>query len=341
MTALLKYQRLEAAGVWRPAPRARLRDVVVTVGDATLVLMDPRSETPLAHWSLPAVTRLNPGQNPAIYGPSRIEADEVLEIDDPLMIAAIEKLQTAIDARRPHPGRLRGLLLGMALMGVVILGLLWFPGAAIRHATAVAAPAQREAIGRQVLARLESVTGPSCRRAAGATVLDRMATRLGLEASRVVVLPATLKTGRGLPGQMVVLGDDLLAAQSGPDIAAGHVLAAQARAETSDPLQDVLEYVGARAALTLLLRGDLPDRALEGYGERMLAAWPQRAPLDSALIERFNQAGIPPRPFLMSSDPQQRDSASWAALAAAPTRPSPKPILSPGEWSQLQHICDP
>lgn len=53
MTALEQYQRLEAAGTWRETRKAGLRDVIVSFGDATLILSDPRSETPLAHWSLP------------------------------------------------------------------------------------------------------------------------------------------------------------------------------------------------------------------------------------------------------------------------------------------------
>ena len=59
MTALNQYQRLEAAGIWRETPQAQARDVIVSFGDATLVLTDPRSEVPLAHWSLPAVTRFS------------------------------------------------------------------------------------------------------------------------------------------------------------------------------------------------------------------------------------------------------------------------------------------
>ena len=47
MTALSKYQRLESAGLWRQDADAQRRDVVVNLGDASLVLSDPRSEMPL------------------------------------------------------------------------------------------------------------------------------------------------------------------------------------------------------------------------------------------------------------------------------------------------------
>ena len=95
MTALTQFQRLEATGVWRPNPSERLRDVIVSFGDATLILRDPRSEEPLSHWSLPAVTRLNPGQMPAIFAPGDAEQDEVVEIDDTLMVQAIERVHSA------------------------------------------------------------------------------------------------------------------------------------------------------------------------------------------------------------------------------------------------------
>ena len=56
VTALHRYQRLEAEGVWRATPDARRQEVIVVLGDATLVIHD-RGERPLAHWSLPAVER--------------------------------------------------------------------------------------------------------------------------------------------------------------------------------------------------------------------------------------------------------------------------------------------
>jgi hypothetical protein len=80
MTALSEFQRLEAQGSWRESPDARLREVVVSFGDATLMLSDPKSDTPLSHWSLPAVTRLNPGKSPAIFSPGPDDRDETVRL---------------------------------------------------------------------------------------------------------------------------------------------------------------------------------------------------------------------------------------------------------------------
>ena len=68
-TALSKYQRLEAAGLWRADARPRKRlDVIVSVGEATLTITDMR-ERVQTHWSIAAIARANPGQRPAIYHP--------------------------------------------------------------------------------------------------------------------------------------------------------------------------------------------------------------------------------------------------------------------------------
>ncbi len=107
MTALEEYQRLEASGLWRASPDAQRNEVIVSIGDATLVITDLR-ERPLAHWSLPAVERLNPGQNPAMYHPDG-DPGETLELseNEKEMVAAIEKLRTAVERHGSHPGRLR------------------------------------------------------------------------------------------------------------------------------------------------------------------------------------------------------------------------------------------
>ena len=80
MTALQEYQRLESTGLWRATPEDQRREVVVSFGDATLVIADPRGGHALTHWSLPAVVRLNPARRPALYAPAA-DAGEELEID--------------------------------------------------------------------------------------------------------------------------------------------------------------------------------------------------------------------------------------------------------------------
>ena len=129
MTALTKYARLEATGLWRPTPEAQRREVIVSIGAATLVISDLKDQA-LTHWSLAAVERGNAGQRPAIYHPDG-DPGETLELPDneTEMIEAIETLRRAINRGRPHPGRLRwvGMLATLAVAGA--LAVFWLPGA--------------------------------------------------------------------------------------------------------------------------------------------------------------------------------------------------------------------
>lgn len=338
MTALNQYERLEAFGVWRETPKAQLRDVVVSFGDATLILTDPRSNVPLTHWSLPAVTRLNPGAMPAIYAPGGPEAGEELELDDEWMIAAIAKINRAIEASKPHPGRLRGGLMLGAAAAMAVLGLFWVPPALVRHAADIAPPAQRAEIGRMILAEIAKTTGTPCSRPAGDMVRHKLATRLIGPDAEIAVVPATLRGALRLPGPITVIGEDLIAGQLSPEVAAGHILAAQAAAVESDPMLAALRYAGPRATLHLLTAGTLQANALSGYGETLLADAVPR-PDDEKLLAYFTRAGLSSEPYARSLDPT--GEAVLGLIEADPFRTAlAKPVLSDREWIALQEICD-
>lgn len=338
MTALNQYQRLEAAGVWRETPKSQLRDVIVSFGDATLILTDPRSEVPLAHWSLPAVTRLNPGKLPARYAPGGPEAGEELEIDEELMIAAISKVHHAIEASKPHPGRLRGgLMLGAAAI-MAVMAVFWVPPALVRHAADIAPPAQRAEIGRLILSEIAKTTGSPCSRPAGDMVRQKLALRLIGPDAEIAVVPATLRGAIRLPGPITVIGEDLIAGQLSPEVASGHILAAQAAAVESDPMLAALRYAGPRATFHLLTAGTLPGKSLAGYGEKLLAD-PVPRPEDEQLLAYFTRAGLSSEPYARSLDPT--GEAVLGLIEADPFRTAiPKPVLSDREWIALQEICD-
>ncbi len=265
MTALHQYQRLESPGLWRPAPEAQRREVIVLFRDATLVLSDPVTDRPLSHWSIPALRRTNPGKIPALYTPGP-GPDESLEIEDDIMVAAIDKVHRIIAARRPHPGRVRTLL-AIAVAAVIAgLAVFWLPGALVRHAASVAPQAKRAEIGRAVLAELETLTGPACRNPVAEQALSRLSRRLLDRPVKVAILPTVVTQARMLPGDMIVAGRGLANGPETPDALAGNLLAADLAGQARDPLLDVLGWAGVRAAFRLLTTGNLPEGALKGYG---------------------------------------------------------------------------
>lgn len=149
MTALDKYARLEGSGVWREGPDAQRRDVVVSLGDASLMIADERSGVMLSHWSLPAVQRLNRGSRPAVFAPSSDRDGETLEIDEALVIEALDTIRAALDPKQP----LRRLRLSLAAGAAVLTlaGLYWLPQILVDRTAVSVPPAMRAQIGRTAL----------------------------------------------------------------------------------------------------------------------------------------------------------------------------------------------
>ncbi|MBW0156747.1 hypothetical protein [Sedimentimonas flavescens] len=337
MTALPQYERLEAPGIWRESPEAQRQEVIVSFGDATLVIADDRSVKALAHWSLPALVRRNPGKLPAIYAPSD-EPGEELEIDDETMVEAIERVHSILESRRPHPGRLRGWLTGGTLALAGLLAVFWLPGALIAQAARVAPQAKRVEIGHQVLAELTTLTGMPCSTGQGRRALNALRTRLA-GPEEIVVLPQALKGARRLPGKVVAIGRDTISGLDTPEVAAGHIIAAELASAGEDPLLTLLEWAGASAAFRLLTTGDLPDSALRGYGQVLLANPPAMPDTDS-LLAAFAQAGVSSTPYAYSLDPSGESVLSVIEADPFKGAPAPRPVLDDAQWIALREICD-
>ncbi|MFD2174463.1 hypothetical protein [Rhodobacter lacus] len=340
MTALPQYERLEAPGLWRETPQAQRREVIVSFGDTSLVISDDRSTAALAHWSMAAVVRRNPGTRPAIFAPSEDPGEE-LEISDETMVEAIEKVQALIEAHRPHPGRLRRIgwvsTAVVALLGVA----LWLPGALIDQAARVLPAPKREEIGRLVLADLERSTGVACHSSAGDAALEALAERLG-DMVQIAVLPHQLGGARILPGGVVALGQDTLIGLDTPEVAAGAILVARQAQAGEAPVHALLAWSGAVSALRLLVTGDLPAREIAGYGAALIAtpvALPQRPAETDALLAAFKAAGVASTPYAYALDPTGETVLSL--IEADPFRgaPAPEPVLPDAQWLALKDIC--
>lgn len=335
MTALRKYQRLEATGLWRPTSDAQRREVVVSVGEATLTISDFQNRA-LTHWSLAAIQRDNPGETPALFHPDG-DPDETLELaaNETEMIAALDRLRLAVDRSRPRPGRLR--LVGMVTISALVIGLLvfWLPGAMRRHALDVVPKVKRMEIGEALLDRLERVTGRACRTTASAPALARLARRL--EVREIVVLPAGVRSSLNLPGSVVLLNKALIEDYEDPAVAAGYVLAERTRAELFDPLGDLLRAGGVLASFRLLTTGEVSREMLDRYAEMVIAA-PRPALPDDRLLAAFAKAEVPSRPYAMALD-ITGESVLGLVEADPMIGQTPPPVLKDRDWVQVQNIC--
>lgn len=337
MTALTKYARLEATALWRARPEDQRRDVVVSIGDATLVITDMKDQA-LTHWSLAAVARANPGQMPAIFHPDG-DTGETLELgaDETEMIEAIEKLRLTIERRRPHPGRLRWLLTGATMAGLAALAVFWLPDAMLRHTVSVVPLVKRAEIGQALLGRITRVSGQPCADPAGVAALSHLSARvLGPDGARLVVLPAGIVDTAHLPGRTILLNRALVEDPEDPEVTAGFVLVEAERARAKDPLEALLLHAGIWSSLRLLTTGALTDEVLDAYAEYLVTA--EQAPLpDTTLLDAFKAAELRTTPYAYALDVS--GEATLGLIEADPYSTTPKPILSDGDWLRLQAIC--
>lgn len=336
MTALKKYQRLESPGLWRDAPEAQRREVVVAFRDATLLLTDPRTDRPITHWSLPAIVRLNGSDLPALYAPAP-DGDETLEIEDTDMIAALETVRGAVKRRTPRPGRLRGTLIGASTLAILTVGVIFLPDALLRHTAQMLPFATRVTIGEAALADVIRLTGQPCSSPLGDRALQLLSDRLfGGGGPTLLVLRDGMTGAAHLPGNIVLLSNDTLTAAL-PEAPAGFALAENLRATATDPVLPLLAHAGLPATVRLLTTGALPAAALDGYGEVLLKSVP--APLtDETLLAAFEKAAVSSAPYAYAQD--ATGETTLPLIEADPYRGgSPRALLNAADWSSLKDIC--
>lgn len=336
MTALKQFARLECPGVWRPDPEAQRQDVIVSFGDASLVIADKVGRA-LSHWSLAAVVRINRTEVPALYTPSA-EGTETLEIDDETMIEAIERVRSAILRSRPRSGRLRGLLVGGAVAALAVLAAIWLPQALMRHALRVIPEPTRAQIGTDLFTAIGRVAGAPCHSLRGDKALAQLHARLLKdEKGALLVLPGGINDTTSLPGGLTLLNRGLVEDHETPDVVAGYILAESERRAETDPLKRVLDHAGSLATLRLLTSGHLPAATLQAYAESLVNAAP--APVSqSELLRRFAAAAVSSTPYAYALD--ITGEATVGLIEADPMRAGgAKPVLDDGDWVALQGIC--
>lgn len=336
MTALTKYQRLEGAGLWRDTPGAQRREVVVCFGDTSLVLKDPRSDTPLAHWSLPAVTRENPGVLPALFAPGG-DSDESLELSDADLIAALETVHRAVLSAQPRPGRLRLMILLGFAAAIAAGAVFWLPGALRNHTARVVPATTRADIGLATLDDVSRLSGGPCTNRPGQAALATLAARLfgPSDTPILLVMRDAVTQPRHLPGNIILLPQSWLTTSA--EAVAGAALAEAERSVQADPLLPVLHHAGFRATLSLFTSGQMPDDAIAGYGAGFLRSAPQ--PLaDDLLLARMMAAGVPSAPYAFVLDAS--GAQTLGLIEADPFRAkTPPALLSAADWGSLQAIC--
>ena len=344
MTAFDKYQRLEGPGLWAASTGDQRRDVVVRFGKASLMIVDSRSDMVLSHWSLSAIRRLNPGQSPGRFAPSdasRSGDTETLDIDEPLLLDAMDTLAAALHAPRSASELRRRFALGAGAVLLVGLLVAWLPGAVVRHTAGVVPLAKRVQIGQMILADMTADPArAACVADWGNPALQSLGARLFAAPRTLVVIdafppgaPPTLT----LPGRTLLVDNRLILNAETPEELAGFLLAEAERASSRDPLLAVLRHAGLTATIRLLTQGELSAQAVAGYAGTLFGT-PARMPDSAALRARFETAGMDPAPWLSSLPVAERPQGLNADALDLPFPQTP--LISDNDWIRIQSICD-
>lgn len=332
-TVLSRYERLECPGIWLETAEAQRRNVYVTLGKATLVIKDA-NDVALAHWSLPAVDRLNPGENPALFAPGT-DSPERLELDDDIMLDAIATVRSALRHGDAHPGRLRRGFGLAALVSCLALAAILLPDALTRHTARALPETARQDIGNRLLAEMEPVTGAVCRSGRGVTGLTGLVRQtFGADAPRVAVVPSGPVPAMVLPGDLVVLRRDLIEDFSDPSAMLTAITVELERARATDPMLGVMDRLGLRAVFGLLTSGQVTDAALSAVAEAVPLS--DRGSVDpDAVAARLAELGISGRSY-GAVDGADR---SLADVVSRPGRGAAAFQTSDAAWLRVQSIC--
>lgn len=324
-------------GIWRESLDAQRRDVIVTFGDASLIIRD-KTDTALAHWSLPAIHRTNPGKRPALFKPAS-DADEELEIAEPEMIDAIEKVRRTIEKHRPRSGRLRLAISTGVIAVLAVIGVAFLPQALVRNTVSVLPESTRLAIGTTLLGHMTRLTGDTCRSTLGAAALTRLTTRtLNTKLRKAYVVPDLgTRDTLVLPGRLLLLDATLVEDHDSPDVAAGFMLKALSDRLSQDPMTPLLEAAGTKTTFGLLTTGHIDDDALKAYAESLLATSEPDLNTDT-MLDHFATAKASATPFAYAVD--VTGETTIELIEADPFRGNAAPtLITDGDWVSLQSIC--
>ena len=262
MTALDKYLRLESTGQWRESAGAEPREVLVSFGDATLVLSD-FDETPLAHWALAATQRIAMEAGRALYTPD-VEGFETLEIDDAEMIEAIAQV-SRISIPKPRRKRGRWVALG-ALVAAVASGVYFAPSALRGQALRMTSLDSARQLGREMI----DIEGLKiCRQPAADSARETLEERLFPDRDFRLLVLRDGPAGVRFPGGLLLVGESTLAALATPeDLAAWLALVA------ADPAPEPKIFADSALSevFTYVTTGTIPEPRLRAAAKQLLAS---------------------------------------------------------------------
>ncbi|OUS04498.1 hypothetical protein A9Q96_16315 [Rhodobacterales bacterium 52_120_T64] len=254
MTAIEKYTRLEALGQWREVPDQSPREVVVSFGNASLVLSE-LNENPLCHWAMAATCRLSLDGSKAIYTPDT-EGFETLEIDDAEMVEAIAQVSRAVVATERKTSWFHWVFLAMATAAI---GSAFYatPSLLRGQAARMTGPESARKLGSDMVTTLGI---DICRAPRADVVRELFQSRVFLESRALLLIARHQQHSSVFPGGIVVIGGDALQAMRTPNDLAD--LTTTLLAQSDLALEKLFEGSSTRELFEYITSGKLADERL-------------------------------------------------------------------------------
>ncbi len=372
MTALEKYARLEAAARYFDGRSGRPREVMVSFGERSLVILG-FDDAAVAHWPLATLKAVSDRGDATLQVAPDLESEERLVTQDREMIRAIEAVCPGLRHRPADRTGIRRAALwsGAAFGAVLLLVFVILPGLAERLAPLIP-PEQERQLGNAVVIQMSELLGfrsdgvGFCRAEAGEAALAQMAARL----DAVVDLPAELAVAVmdhnmtnafAAPGGRVVLFRGLIEGAESPEEVAGVLAHELGHVLHRDPTVVLLRSAGTAGILGMMV-GDVFGATIVVAGsEALLNARYRReveARADRVAIEMLERAGLPSLPFAAFfrrlAEQYGGDPGVLGYLASHPALDSRvraategdtvgseryDPALDDAAWLQLREIC--
>lgn len=372
MTALDKYARLEAPGRYFDGISAEPRNVALSFGERTLVIMGYDNEVN-AHWPLASLRGIQSADQITHQIMPYADSDERVVLEDAEMIAAIRAVCPDLTKREVNRKGVSKAVFwgGGAICAVLLMAFVIVPALATQLAHMIP-PAREIEVGDAVAKQVKNlfVTGRDadfCKSPEGLAALETMRDRLASEVDlpyplRIDVLDHEFVNAFALPGGRIVLFRGLIEKASSPEEVAGVLAHEIGHVIHHDPTVGVLRAAGTAGMLGLLLGDVFGGTVVVAASDAVVNASYQRdveARADETAYRMLAGAGLPSRPFATFFDKLAKegisiegpvkylashpDLASRAAKAAAADEIGDQtytPILSDRDWVALREICN-
>jgi len=373
MTALARYAKLEAEARYFDGESAQPRDVVLSFGERSLVIMG-FNDVAIAHWPLASLRAVGQRRDSAVQLVPHGGSDERLMLSDSEMLAAIGRVCPGLYHRAVDRKGVRRAFVwaGAAVASLALIVFVLVPALAGQLALLIP-PEREQQLGDAVVEQLQTLLAlgggdrPAiCDIPSGVAALDRMAARLNADPRlpyplRVGVLDHRMLNAIALPGGRILIFRGLLEAAGNPEEVAGVLAHEIGHVVSHDPTREALRAAGTAGILGLLL-GDVFGASIVVVAtDAVVNASYQRdaeTRADETAYSLLADAGLPSRPFaeffdkmrkkygdmggvlkLIASHPGLEGRAERAAAADSIGDGPYEPALNDQDWVALRGIC--